>query len=224
LDLSRVANVTQQSLLELTLEAYTHDALQKSIGQTELVLNAIPPSHQPSEMTKFTWLYSRLKSCRAMIHGMGRLYGKLQGTVIEMREDANEESIRNALSPSRNKPKSNPKGDGKDKAAVAQGGKGNAKLDDAKTEPALAVVKAKPKGGGQDKGRDKGKGPGKGKQKGGSKTPRGKALGGPPAKQCHFYLSCNRGDACPFAHEDSSATKARAQQPRPHLPRHLLPL
>lgn len=107
---------------------------------------------------------------------------KLQGTVIEMREDANEESIRNALSPSRNEPKSNLKGDGKDKAAAAQGGKGNAKLDDAKTEPALAVVKAKPKGGGQDKGRDKGKGPGKGKQKGGSETRKGKALGGLPAK------------------------------------------
>ena len=65
------------SLLDLILEAYTHDALQKSIGQTELVLNAIPPSHEPSEKTKFTWLYSRLKSCRVIIHGMGRLYGKI---------------------------------------------------------------------------------------------------------------------------------------------------
>ena len=42
-DLNRGANLTQPSLLELTLEAYTYDVLQKFIEWIELVLSAIPP-------------------------------------------------------------------------------------------------------------------------------------------------------------------------------------
>ena len=61
LDLNRGANLTQQSLLELSLDSYTQEGLSKFIERIELVLNSIPPSHQPSEMTNFTWLFSRLK-------------------------------------------------------------------------------------------------------------------------------------------------------------------
>lgn len=124
LDLNRGANLTQQSLLELTLDSYTAEALAKFIERIELVLNSIPLSHQPSEMTKFTWLFSRLKHCRTMQRFIDRikdardgshvrtwdwLYGKFKAVVIELREDANEESVRRALSPEKPKPRANPK-------------------------------------------------------------------------------------------------------------------
>ena len=44
LDLNRGSNLTQQSLLELTLESYSHEALSKFIERIELVMNSIPPS------------------------------------------------------------------------------------------------------------------------------------------------------------------------------------
>ena len=102
LDLNRGSNLTQQSLLELNIEAYSLEGLQKFIERIEFVLNEIPPTHQPSEMTKFTWLFSRLKPCRAMQRFIDRikdsregshtrtwdwLYSKLRGIVNEMRED-----------------------------------------------------------------------------------------------------------------------------------------
>ena len=46
LDLNRGANLTQQSLLQLTLDSYTSDGLSKFIERIELVLNSIPSSHQ----------------------------------------------------------------------------------------------------------------------------------------------------------------------------------
>ena len=52
LALNRGANLTQQSFLEMTLDSYTQESLSKFIERIELVLNSIPPSHQPSEMTK----------------------------------------------------------------------------------------------------------------------------------------------------------------------------
>ena len=69
--LNRGANLSQQSLLELNLESYTPESLAKFIERIELVLNSIPPSHQPSELAKFTSLFSRLKPCRATIHRPG---------------------------------------------------------------------------------------------------------------------------------------------------------
>jgi hypothetical protein len=137
LDLNRGANLTQQSLLKLNLESYTPKSLAKFIERIELVLNLIPPSHQPSELTKFTWLFSRLKPCRAMQRFIDRikdaregshvrtwdwLYGKLKTTVIELREDINEESVRRALSPEKPRPKA--KGDGRGKAVTATGKQG----------------------------------------------------------------------------------------------------
>lgn len=44
LDLNRGANLTQQPLLELNLESFNVDALQKFIERIELVLNSIPPT------------------------------------------------------------------------------------------------------------------------------------------------------------------------------------
>ena len=171
LDLNRGANLTPQSLLEMTLESYTADALSKFIERIELVLNSIPQSHQPSELTKFTWLFSRLKHCRAMQRFIDRikdaregshvrtwdwLYGKLQTVVIEQRQDANEESVRRSISPNKPVPKS--KGEGKGKATPAKGASADDR-DQVKDQHAMpsstAKLKAKPKG--NPKGGRKGK-------------------------------------------------------------------
>ena len=61
LDLNRGANLTQQSLLELDVQAQTYEGLKTFVDRVEFVLNAIHPEHQPSELTKYTWLFSRLK-------------------------------------------------------------------------------------------------------------------------------------------------------------------
>ena len=61
LDLNRGANLTQQSLLELDIISYTYEGLRTFVDRIEFVLNAIPPHLQPSEQTRYTWLYSRLK-------------------------------------------------------------------------------------------------------------------------------------------------------------------
>ena len=82
LDLNRGANLTQQSLLELTLDSYTAEALAKFIERIELVLNSIPTSHQPSEMTKFTWLFSRLKHCRTMQRFIDRIKDARDGSHV----------------------------------------------------------------------------------------------------------------------------------------------
>ena len=117
----------------MTLDSDTQERLSKFIERIELVLNSIPPSHQPSEMTKNTGFFSRLKPCRSMQRFIDRikdaregshvktwdlLYDKLQRVVIEMREDAHEESVRRTLSLT--KPKQDrPKGDGKGKDVKA---------------------------------------------------------------------------------------------------------
>ena len=61
LDHNRGANLTQQSLLELDLHSFSHDGLRVFVDRVEYVLNSIPAELQPSEMTKYTWFYSRMK-------------------------------------------------------------------------------------------------------------------------------------------------------------------
>ena len=221
LDLNRGANLTQQSLLELQLDNYTQEGLSKFIQRIELVLNSIPPTHQPSEMTKFTWLFSRLKPCRIMQRFIDRikdaregshvktwdwLFDKLKRVVVEMREDANEEAVRRTLSPS--KPKSDrPKGDGKGKEAKASVAK------DTEDKPAKALPsppKPKPKAKGNPKGGGKGKDIDQPKAAAAAKpTPKAKpkaeatATANRSSLACLFWPNgtCNRGDNCPFYHD-----------------------
>ena len=114
LDLQRGANLTEQSLLELECENFTYNGLKAFIEKIEYVLNAIPFEHQPSERTKFTWLFGRVKKCRMIQRHIDRvkdsspdshrrsfewLFDKLKTALWEIREDQNEESIRAALQP-----------------------------------------------------------------------------------------------------------------------------
>ena len=237
LDLNRGSNLTQQAPLELTVDSYAHEGLQKFIERIELVLNAIPPTHQPSEMTKFIWLFSRLKPCRMMQRFIDRIkdskegshtrswdwwYGKLKGIVIEMREDQIEASIKASLQTEvKNSPRSA-------KAAVAS--KPAEPADETKGLPGPAA-KAKPKakaksqgegikgtvpGKSDDKSKGKSKGDGKGKDNKKGSEPAAKPKAGPKAKSSIpslFYPkgTCNRGDNCPFLHAAKAAAAAKAK-------------
>ena len=123
LDMQRGASLTEQSLLELECESFTYNGLKAFIEKIEFVLNAIPFEHQPSERTKFTWLFGRVKKCRMIQRHIDRvkdaspdshrrsldwLFDKLKTALWEIREDQNEESIRAALQP-KGKPQPPPK-------------------------------------------------------------------------------------------------------------------
>ena len=73
LDLNRGANLTQQTLLDLQLEGYAPKDLEKFVERIEYVLNGIPQAYQPTETTKFTWLYSRLKWCKLLQRHIDRI-------------------------------------------------------------------------------------------------------------------------------------------------------
>ena len=96
------------------------------MNRIEFVLNAISSEHAPSEMTKYTWLFGRLKRCRSMSRHIdkikdskessryrtwGWLFRKLKEHLDELREDANEQVIKDSLSSplktGKNQPKAN---------------------------------------------------------------------------------------------------------------------
>ena len=134
--------MTQQTLLELPRESFTYTALRAFIDKTELILNGIPASHQPSPATKFQWLWSRLRKCRALPRHVDRirdsregshvrsfdwLFSKLRDAGSEMREDQNEQASRQSLGVlDRKQREDDAKGEDKGKAK--------------------AILKAKPKG------------------------------------------------------------------------------
>ena len=142
------------------------------------------------------------------------LFGKIKTALWELREDQNEDSIRNALSPSKpQKDRDKPKGAN---AATVEGEK------DSGSSKAMPSQEAKPKA------KQPGKGDGKGKGKKGEKpkgppppskaqpTPKAKASSeskGKPTVPCLFYPkgTCNRGAECPFAHGGTSAAKEKAK-------------
>ena len=229
LDLQRGANLTEQSLLELDIENFSYNGLKSFVEKIEFVLNSIPLDHQPSERTKFTWLFGRVKRCKMIQRHVDRikdasptshrrsfdwLFGKIKTALWELREDQNEDSIRNALSPSKpQKDRDKPKGAN---AATVEGEK------DSGSSKAMPSQEAKPKA------KQPGKGDGKGKGKKGEKpkgppppskaqpTPKAKASSeskGKPTMPCLFYPkgTCNRGAECPFAHGGTSAAKEKAK-------------
>ena len=73
LDLQRGANLTEQSLLELDIENFSYNGLKSFVEKIEFVLNSIPLDHQPSERTKFTWLFGRVKRCKMIQRHVDRI-------------------------------------------------------------------------------------------------------------------------------------------------------
>ena len=239
LDQRRGANLTEQALLELQLDTFTYQSLLAFANRVEYILNSIPVDHQPSEQTKFTWLFSRLKKCRLLQRHIDRikdahegsrvrtwdwLFSKLKDLIAELREDANETAIKDALSPSSNKPNNPPKTKEqreKDRRNREKGAVADPQNSD--SQSALpGKPKAAPKGPGKGKAQPGAKAPGKGSPKG-DKPKGGKGTKGtpspPPPKApqqenpkdqpttkekapCLFFPkgTCNRGPNCPFAH------------------------
>ena len=230
LDLSRGANLTQQSLLELDISAYTYEGLRTFVDRIEFVLNSIPPDLQPSELTRYTWLYSRLKKVRLMQRHIDRikdskqtshvrcwdwLFNKLKTTLLEMKEDQNEESIRTAL-------QTQAKAKTKSKGTVAQAGEDEDATANAAAAKAKPKAKPKPKPATNPKGSSKGRedGPsapakpdskGKGTGKGDAKA-KAKPKPNTQSIPCIFWPkgTCNRGSECPFSHDPKAAPKASA--------------
>ena len=230
LDLSRGANLTQQSLLELDISSYTYEGLRTFVDRIEFVLNSIPPDLQPSELTRYTWLYSRLKKVRLMQRHIDRikdskqtshvrcwdwLFNKLKTTLLEMKEDQNEESIRTAL-------QTQAKTKTKSKGTVAQAGEDEDATASAAAAKAKPKAKPKPKPATNPKGSSKGRedGPsapakpdskGKGTGKGDAKA-KAKPKPNTQSVPCIFWPkgTCNRGSECPFSHDPKAAPKASA--------------
>jgi len=152
LDLNRGSNLTQQALFDLQLDNFIVRDLEKFVERIEYVLNAILQSHQPSETTKFTWLYSRVKKFRLLQRHIDRitkdsretshcrswdwLMKEIKDVLIEVREDTNERSIRASL-------QIIPKAKSDPKAAVAHDAENDPKGTKGLPNPS-AKVKPKP--------------------------------------------------------------------------------
>ena len=197
LDQRRGANLTEQALLELQLDTFSYQSLLAFANRVEYILNSIPPEHQPSEQTKFTWLFGRLKKCRLLQRHIDRikdaregsrvrtwawLFCKLKELIAELREDANETAIKDSLNPpqKQNQPdvsRKTKEQKEKERRNRAQGG-AVADPQHGDTQPA-APAKPKGKTPGASKGDSPGKGPGKGKKGGKGKGGDGGTKGAP---------------------------------------------
>ena len=82
LDQRRGANLTEQALLELQLDTFSYQSLLAFANRVEYILNSIPPEHQPSEQTKFTWLFGRLKKCRLLQRHVDRIKDAREGSRV----------------------------------------------------------------------------------------------------------------------------------------------
>ena len=111
-DRIRGATVSQQTLLAIQLEGFSQQHLQTFRERVEFCLNGFSPDAWPAENTMFSWLYAKLKHCRLLCRSIDKIKDSSQGSVKgtfnwlwtqliehldELREEANEESIRDAL-------------------------------------------------------------------------------------------------------------------------------
>ena len=170
LDQRRGANLTEQALLELQLDTFSYQSLLAFATCVEYILNSIPVEHQPSEQTKFTWLFGRLKKCRLLQRHIDRikdahegsrvrtwewLFSKLKVLIAELREDANETAIKDALRPPPNKQNRTKEQKEKDRRNRGKGAVADPQADG--TQPAMpGKPKAPPKGPGKGKGQQPG--------------------------------------------------------------------
>ena len=186
----------------------------------------------PSEETLFQFVYGRLKPCRSMTRTIERIkespkgssrrtfqwiWAKLTEHLNELKEDQNEQSVREALlgktakqekaTPVKPEPKTKatpanpapaakqPKGKGK--------GKGEAKGNDTQQNQGTQDEGNKPKAKPKPKGKPKA-------------TPKTSTEPGPKATiPCKFHAqgNCNRGSSCPFSHETPKSGQPKAKSP-----------
>jgi hypothetical protein len=73
LDRMRGSQLTQQALLELPLDSFAQSDLRLFYDRVEFILNSIQPNMQPSEQTKYIFLFERLKKCNGMRRHIDRI-------------------------------------------------------------------------------------------------------------------------------------------------------
>ena len=242
LDLNRGSNLTQQALLDLQLDGFAPKDFEKCVERIEYVLNAIPQSHQPTETSRFTWLYSRVERCKLLQRHIDRirdsretshcrtwdwLMNIIKAALVEVREDANEESIRASL-----QSKAKPKSDAKALVAQDTGDPAASKGLPTPSSKPKAKPKASPKpkagdhgenegkGGNQPQADPKGKGKGKGSDAKKDTQAKPKAepkSGGKATVPCLFWPkgTCNRGESCPLRHEPKPKPAAKPKAAAP---------
>ena len=226
-----------QAYTESKVTQYTPEGLSSFVDRVEYVLSSIPPELQPSEMTRYTWLYSRMRKVRVMQRHIDKirdsrvgshcrtydwLFGKLKTCINEMKEDQNEEAVRSSLQKRlKDKDKDNKP---KPKAAAAttksEGTQEESKglpNPKAKAKPKATQPNPKEKGSGEKgkgKKENKGKGPGQGEETKSNPKPKADPKPDKARVDCLFWGkgSCNRGDACPFYHDPA---KKAAAKPKP---------
>ena len=225
LDRMRGANLTQQALLELPLESFSQSDLRAFFHKVEYILNSIPPDSQPSEQTKFVFLYERLKRCNGMRRhvdkirdsamsskrrSFGWLWRRFSEYLDELREDANQDSIRKAFSSqklSRKEQRQQAAAAAAAKAAAVPKAPPPTKSGDTVAAQPAAPPKKPTKG--TPKGNGKGGG---GKTKGHEEQPKTAAKAKYKAP-CLFFPtgSCTRGENCPFSHDTAEAVPHKAK-------------
>ena len=232
IDKVRGTTMSQQTLLSIQLEGYTPAHLTTFKERVEYVLNGMLETEWPSEETLFQFVYGRLKPCRSMTRTIERIkespkgssrrtfqwiWAKLTEHLNELKEDQNEQSVREALlgktakqekaTPVKPEPKTKatpanpapaakqPKGKGK--------GKGEAKGNDTQQNQGTQDEGNKPKAKPKPKGKPKA-------------TPKTSTEPGPKATiPCKFHAqgNCNRGSSCPFSHETPKSGQPKAKSP-----------
>ena len=230
IDKVRGTTMSQQTLLSIQLEGYTPVHLTTFKERVEYVLNGMLETEWPSEETLFQFVYGRLKPCRSMTRTIERIkespkgsskrsfqwiWAKLTEHLHELKEDQNEQSVREALlgktakqekaTPAKPVPKTKatpanpapatkaPKGKGK--------GRGEGKNDDAQQRQGTHEEGNKPKAKPKPKGKPKPK-------------PKDSGEPGPEATiPCKFHAqgNCNRGANCPFSHETTQSGQPKAK-------------
>ena len=223
LDRVRGSQLTQQALLELPLDPFSQSDLRHFYDRVEFILNTIQPNMQPSELKKCNGMRRHIDRIRdsgvnSRKRSFGWLWNRFGEYLDELKEDANQESVKKSLTTT-TKP-NNPKG-GSDRASALASSlaKPDPAAKAAGAPPPKSTPKPPPPKNPKGKGGDtKGKGKGDNKAKGKD----GKGQGGPkdtnPRSKapCIFFPqgTCTRGDSCPFSHDvvdGSPAPKSKAQ-------------
>ena len=245
--------VTLQSLFDLEPESHSYQSLVAFKQRVEYVLNGLPEKQWPDPETMFSWVYSRLKACRLLSRTIDRvkdskpgskrrtfeyIWNGLEEVLAEVREDRNEQALKESLKESETKQKQQAEA----KAAAAKAspgapaskasanpkakGQGKEKPPKAPTKATPGVPEADAQGGGKGANKDKGKGKGKGGGKGSKASPnKPPPPKDSPAEQsgqrpaCFFYPkgTCTRGKDCPFEHVEAPK-KAAPSKATPKVP------
>ena len=192
MDLSQGANLTKQSLLEPDIGSYTPEGFRTFVYLVEFVLNSIPPDLQPSEQTRYTSLYSRLKV---------RL---MRGNIDRITDSRHTSHVRCWTGRV---------GEGGEAAETAAAAKAKPK---AKPKPKpTSDSKGSSKGKGQD---DTAKPDSKGKGSKGDGKAKAKPKPDAPSVPSIFWPkgTCNSRSSCPFYHHPKAAPKAAATKSAPN--------